>query len=106
MTTVDRRDDPADAFLLHRAQEIARISSSSQPGLRHRRRVESAFKCKPGLHRRVIKRADDEIFARVSARAIREFFIFDLETLHDLRPWNFRARLWNDYQTKGCESEA
>ena len=91
MAAVDRRRYPAEAFFFYRAKKIARIGSSMQARLGHARRVESALESETGFLRRVIKRADDEILAAVTARTSLEFFVFVGEPLDNFRPRNIRS---------------
>ena len=98
VATVYRRTNSAEAFLLDRAKKIAGVALSVQSGFCHGRRVEAALESDTRFHRRVIKRAHDEVFAAVSLRTPGEFFVFVSETLNYLRPGNVRARLSEDRQ--------
>ena len=71
----------------------------------HAGRVESALERETGFLGRIIKRADDEIFARMSTRAPREFFIFRREPLNNFRPRNVRARSRPDRDPNDSNSE-
>ena len=103
---VNRRDDPTVTFLFHRTQKIARISATAQSGLRHSSRVEATFQSEPGFLRRVIKRADDEIFAGMTLWSSRELGVFISETLNNLRPRNVRSRRRQDrHRTDGGDED-
>ncbi|PYK87098.1 MAG: hypothetical protein DMF47_04135 [Verrucomicrobia bacterium] len=65
---------------------------------RHRRRIKAALEGETRFHRRVVKGADDKVFAAVPLRTVRQFFIFVREALHDLRPWNIAAGSRQDRQ--------
>ena len=94
--TIHRRSDSSVTFLLYRTQEITGISVPVQAGLRDACRVEAALEGESGFLGRVIKRADDEIFAGVTARPSGQFFIFYSEALNNFRPRNFGAKFGND----------
>ena len=66
IVAVNRRRNSPAALFYDRAQKIARVSSPVQTAFGHARRVESALESKTGFLWRVIKRADDEVFAGVS----------------------------------------
>ena len=91
MAAVHRRSDSAEALLLNRAQEIARIGVAAQAGFAHRRRIKAAFESEPRLLGCVVKRADHEVFAIVALRAPGKFFVFISEPLHDFGPGNVGA---------------
>ena len=95
---VHRSNYPAETFFFDRAKKVAWISSAVQSGLCYWCRIESAFGCKTRLHGRVVKRADDEVFATVSLRTPREFFIFLRQTLHDFGPRNVGSNIGQNRQ--------
>jgi hypothetical protein len=106
ISAVYRRGDSTVAFFFHRAQKIARVSPAAQSWLCDASRVEAALKSETGLLWRVIKRADNEVFAGVPTGTPRQFFIFVGETLDNFRPRNVRARCRKDRQRLCCNSDA
>src|SRR5581483_3631200 len=93
MPSVHWHGDPAEAFLFHRTQEIAGILASVQTRRGDRCGVETAFKSEAGFFRRVIERADHEVFAVMAARTAGQSFILVRQPLHHLRPGNVGAQL-------------
>jgi len=83
---VDWRDDPAEAFFLHRTQKVTRISSPAQTAFCNWGCVKSAFKREAGFLRRVIKGTDYEIFAVMSLRTPRQSFVLIRKPLDNFRP--------------------
>lgn len=98
IAAIDRLAQPAEAFFSHQNKKVARIFSSTQSRPRHRCRIEAALERKTGFHRRVVKRADDEVFAVMPLRTPREFFIFLSKTPHDFGPWNVGSNIGQDRQ--------
>src|SRR5260370_26308340 len=88
VVTVNRRDDSTVAFLLHRTNKIARISSAVQSGFRYSSRVKAALKRETGFLRRVIECVDDEVFPGMAAGTPRQFFVFVTGPLANSRPGN------------------
>ena len=97
-------NDPAEAFLLHRAQKIAWILSPAQTGFCNSRRIEAAFESEAGFFRCVIKSTDYEVFAVMSFRTPRQSFILMREPLDNFRPRNVCSefRIGCAQTTKGC----
>src|SRR5213592_3906408 len=100
---VYRNRNPAVAFFHYRAQKIARISPAAQPSFCHATCIETKVGRESGFFRRVVKRADNEIFPRVPARPPLESFVLDLQTLRNLGPWNVCVRALQDRQRTGRE---
>ena len=86
VAAVYRRCDSAKSLLFDRPEEIAGIGVAVQSRPAHPRRIEAAIEGESRLLWRVIKCADNEIFAAVSAGPSREFFILERETLINFRP--------------------
>src|SRR5260370_3467095 len=91
IAAVDRRCDSPVTLFHHRTKKITRISSTAQPGFAYSSRVKAALESESTFLRRVVERADDEIFAGVTLRVPGEFFIFVGKTLHHFRPRNISA---------------
>ncbi len=91
IAAVDRRCDSPVTLFHHRTKKITRISSAAQPRFAYSSRVKAALESESAFFRRVVERADDEIFAGVTLRTPEEFFIFVGKTLHHFRPRNVSA---------------
>ena len=61
-----------------------------QSGLCNRGRIEAAFESKSGFFRCVIKSANDEVFAVMSLRTSRQFFVFRRKTFDNFKPGDVR----------------
>ena len=96
VATVHRRRNPAITFLSYGLQKIARIGVAVQSRFGDSGRIEPALECEPRFLGRIIKRADDKIFARVTTWPARQFVIFGSEALRNLRPWDFGRCFRND----------
>src|SRR6266566_8390807 len=81
----------AETFFTDRSEKVARIPAPVQTGFCYQLRIEPALGCETRFLGRVINRAHYKVFAAVTLRASRQFFIFVGETPHHLRPWNIRA---------------
>src|SRR5262249_6735047 len=92
IATVHRRCDPSVTFLHHRSQKIAWITAAVQSRLRHARRIEAALESESGFLWRVIKSADDEIFAGMTTGAPLQLFILNFQALDNFRPRNVGTR--------------
>src|SRR5437879_2714684 len=79
---------------------------TSQARFGHGGDIESALDGKAGFHRRIIKGADDKVFAVVSLRTSRQFFILKREAPNNFRPGNVSAegRRNCDKETQDDES--
>ena len=64
-----------------------------QTGFCFERNIKAALGRKARFHRRVIKCADNEVFAVMTLRTSRELFILLLQSLDHFRPRNIRANL-------------
>src|SRR6266446_9164460 len=91
IAAVDRRCNSPVTLFHHRTKKITRISSAAQPRFAYSSRVKAALESESAFFRRVVERADDEIFAGVTLRTPDEFFIFVGKTLHHFRPRNISA---------------
>src|SRR6266853_1674020 len=91
IAAVDRRCDSPITLFHHRTKKITRISSAAQPRFAYSSRVKAALESESTFFGRVVKCADDEIFAGVTLRAPGEFFIFVGKPLHHFRPRNISA---------------
>src|SRR5437762_11046001 len=91
IAAVDWCNDSTESLFLNRTKKIARIDSAVQARLCHARRIKAALEGKTTFFWRVVKGADDEIFAGVTLRTTGEFFIFVGRTLHHFRPRNISA---------------
>src|SRR5438132_5139862 len=91
IAAVERCNDSTESLFLNRTKKITRISSAAQPRFAYSSRVKAALESESTFLRRVVERADDEIFAGVTLRTTGEFFIFVGKTLHHFRPRNISA---------------
>src|SRR6188472_2042158 len=98
---VDRCNNPAKAFLLHRAKKIARIFSSAQTTFCDRGRVKSAFECEARFFRSVIESADYEVFTVMSLRTPRQLFVLIRKPPDNFRPRNVRSEVGTSENAEG-----
>jgi hypothetical protein len=98
---VHRYNDPAEAFLLHRAKKIARIFSPAQTTFCDRGCIKSAFECEARFFRGVIESADYEVFTVMSLRALRQPFVLIRKPLDNFRPRNVRSEFGTGENTEG-----
>src|ERR1700737_1976465 len=103
---VPRRTDPAETFLFNGTKKITRISSSVQSRFRHRSGIESTREGEARFHRRVIECADNEVFAVVSLRTIRELPVFLSDAALYFRPGNVRANRRQDRHRTSHEDQS
>ena len=90
--TIDRRRDPSEPLFLHRGQKFARIASPVQTARRDWCDIETALRGETRFHRRVIKRADDEVSSGVTLRPAGKCLVLAREPDLRLRPWNIREQ--------------
>jgi len=98
---VDRCNDSAKAFLLHRAQKIARIFSPAQTTFCDRGCIKSAFECEARFFRGVIESADYKVFTVMSLRAPRQRFVLMRKPLDNFRPRNIGSEFGTGENTEG-----
>ena len=98
---VDWRNDPAEAFFLHRTQKVTRVFSPAQTMFCNWGCVKSAFEREAGFLRSVIKSTDYEVFAVMSLRAPRQSFILIRKPLDNFRPRDVRSESGTSENAEG-----
>ena len=103
---LDRRDDATKSFFLHGRQEFARIALPAQTAGGDGCNIEPTLSGETGFHRGVVKRANDEVSARMSLRSSRQNFIFARQPRLCFRPWDVAQERSGPSQEEGAaESE-
>src|SRR5439155_22567302 len=101
ISSVHRGNDPAEAFLFHRAQKVTRVFSPAQTTFCNWGCVESAFEREAGFLRRVIKSTNYEVIAVMSLRASRQSFILIRKPLDNFRPRDVRSEFATSESAEG-----
>src|SRR5438105_2854678 len=96
MPAVHRYGNLSKTFFHYRAQEIPRIFSAAKSGLCDWRRVESACPSKTRFHRRVVQRANHEVFTGMSLRPRCELIVLIRYASLNFRPWNIRIQAFKN----------
>src|SRR5205085_7291152 len=85
---VDRCGDASESFFLYRGKELARIAPSTQTARCDRCHIETALSSEARFHRRVIKRANNEVSSGVTLRSTGQRFVLAREPDLRFRPWD------------------
>src|SRR5437764_1507652 len=84
---VDRCGDASESFFLYCRQKFPGIAPSTQTARCDRRHIETALSSEARFHRRVIKRANNEVSSGVTLRPAGQQFILARQFHFCFRPW-------------------